>query len=181
MHNTEKALDKLIERWQRHYEQTDKGFAEIEHDNQWPSPCELPGAKDGEQVCWQPVKNPEPSTMENVDHALELALHPDIKTYYTRYYSGELALTHEKGPVFLLQLWNEDDFARLQENIIGHVLMKRRLKQQITIFFALTDDENLMISMKNDSGEIWLESVGREPHLKLADSMAEFLDGLSVA
>lgn len=179
MSDTEKALDRLFERWEAHYATTEKGFAETEHDSQWPSPCEVGSASDGETICWRPVKSDEPASFDGIEQALEMTLHPDIKTYYSRYWAGELALNHEKGPVFLLQLWNEDDFARLGENIIGHVLMKRRLRQGISIFFALTDDENLMVSMISENGEIWLESVGKEPHLKLADSMAEFLDGLA--
>lgn len=181
MSQTEQALARLIERWNSHYSCENQDFPRVEHDAQWPSVCEFSDdIKDG-QIAWQPVKNKEPGDFSNIEHALNMPLHEDIKTYYTQYWAGELALKHDKGPAFLLQLWNDDDFANLQENMIGHVLMKRRLRQKVTLFFGLTDEEELLLSLMNDTGEIWLESVGKEPHLKLADSMAEFIDMLEVA
>ncbi len=183
MNDTAKALDQLISQWQQYYQGTTQGYAEVEHDKDWPSPCELgesDALKTGDMVFWQPVLNPNPGSFDNIESALNLTVPESIQTFYSRYFAGELSCKHSNGPVYLLQVWNDDDFARLQQNIIGHVLMKRRLKQAPTIFFGLTDDENLMISIKVDNGEIWLESVGREPHLKLADSMAEFLAQLSV-
>jgi SecY interacting protein Syd len=180
MSDTQQALDQLINQWVTHYEGLDEGFPMVEKDPEWPSACEIDGSEADGQVQWKPVKRDPAGEFSNVEHALDIALHEDIKTYYSLYWSEAMNLEHEKGPLSLLQIYNDEDFSNLQENIIGHIIMKRRLKQKVTIFFGLTDQDDQMISLVNDTGEIWLESVGLEPHLKLADSMTEFLGLLKI-
>ena len=154
----------------------------VEEDEQWPSPCEQ-GKAEGNNVFWQPViiasSVMSNINFENVESALELTLHEDIKTYFTTIFSEELLAESKDGQLSLLFAWNEDDFQRLQENIIGHILMKRRMKQQETVFFAVTDEEDIIVSIVNDTGEVWVERVGCKPHKKLAGSLAEFLLQLS--
>jgi SecY interacting protein Syd len=53
--------------------------------------------------------------------------------------------------------------------------MKQKLKQPLTLFFALTDDENMILSVNNDNGEVWVEKVGCEAHKKVADSLTCFI------
>jgi SecY interacting protein Syd len=81
----------------------------------------------------------------------------------------------------LLQVWNEQDFERLLQNLIGHALMKRRLEQPMTLFFAVTDDEDYILSLENDTGRVMLERVGLEPQEMLADNLAQFLSSLEPA
>ncbi len=180
MQNTEQALDQLINQWLAHYQQHIDGFPMLEQDSQWPSPCEIKGSEKDGQVRWQPVKRETIGDFSNIEEALELTLHEDIKSFYSHYWGSDLDLNHEKGPLTLLLPWSEEDFGNLQQNIIGHVMMKRKLKQQVTIFFGLTDQEDQQISMLNETGEIWLEYVGKKPHLKLANSMAEFLSMMTI-
>lgn len=181
MLTTIQALDKLFAKWQAFYSAQAGNLPVIEHDSQWPSDCEMANSVDNGMVQWQPVKRQSLGDFSNVEHALDITLHEDIKTYFNSYFSGELDLEHSKGPVTLLQIWNEEDFANLQQNVIGHIMMKKQLKQPVTVFFGLTDQEEQIISLDNDSGEVWLESVGQLPHLKLADSLAEFLGLLVIA
>ncbi len=159
-------------------------FPTVEHDSQWPSECEITETLRNGQIQWQPIKRQTPGDFTNVEHALDIDLHPDINHLFGSYYSGEVDFTFDhngnSGPVTLLQVWNDEDFANLQQNMIGHIMMKRQLKQPVTLFFALTDEEDKIISLLNDSGEVWLESVGQQPHLKLADSVAEFLSLLKI-
>ncbi len=138
------------------------------------SPCEVSQLND-EQVSWQPVPQQPAADFSNVELALELELHPDIKAFYSSWFGANLAAEHTKGKLALLMPWHAADIARLQENIIGHILMKRRLRQQATVFFAVTDDENIMLSVLNSSGEVFQESVGQEVKVKLADNLAAFL------
>jgi SecY interacting protein Syd len=90
-------------------------------------------------------------------------------------FSGEITTKSSDGELSLLFAWNEEDFARLQENIIGHIMMKQRLKQAETIFFAVTDEEDIIISVDNATGEVWAERVGCKPHKKVADSLQVLL------
>ncbi|MDX3773242.1 SecY-interacting protein [Chromatiaceae bacterium AAb-1] len=144
------------------------------------SPCQQGEAVDG-QVHWKPVLQQPVADFSNVEQALELVLHPDITAFYSLYYGAGLAAEHPKGRLALLMVWNKDDLVRLQENIIGHILMKRRLKQQETVFFAVTDDDSIMLSVLNSTGEVFLEHTGKEVKEKLADNLADFISGLTPA
>jgi SecY interacting protein Syd len=158
----------------------------IERDELWLSPCEQ-GSHDDVYNYWQPVainiepegdKKAEKLSFHNVESALSLELHQDIKTYFTTIFSGEIDAECDDGALSLLFAWNREDFDRLQENIIGHILMKQRLKQAETVFFAVTDEEDMIISVDNANGEVWVERVGCKPHKKLSDSLATFITDL---
>jgi SecY interacting protein Syd len=158
-----------------------------EHDEQWLSPCEL-GAHDTSHHHWQPVamesevlanNKEEALSFANVELALNLELHDDIKTYFTTIFSGDIEALCDEGELSLLFAWNKQDFERLQENIIGHILMKQKLKQAETVFFAVTDEEDMIISLDNNSGEVWVERVGCKPHKKLSDSLVDFISQLT--
>jgi len=144
----------------------------------WPSPCEQ-GVHQETFSLWQPIQVAEALTFDNVEAALEVKLDSDIKQYFTTMYSDSLDASCVEGDLSLLFAWNKKDFARLQENIIGHILMKRKLKQKLTVFFAITDDDDHIISLDNDTGAVWVEKVGCEPHKKLADTLAEFIAQLT--
>lgn len=150
----------------------------VEKDEQWPSPCILEGF-DEQHELWQPVKICDSLSFDNVEEAMQIALHSDIKEYFTSIYSEAIGAICEHGELSLLFAWSKGDFARLQENIIGHILMKQKLKQTISVFFAVTDDENYILSVNNESGEVWLEKVGCEPHKKLANNLQAFIESLS--
>jgi len=149
----------------------------------WADPASLSPCQQGDivdnTVQWQPVLQQPAADFTNVEQALELQLHTDIKTFYQLYYGAGLAASHPRGKLALLMVWNSDDVKRLQENIIGHIIMKRRLKQRETVFFATTEDDEILLSVLNSSGEVYLEHVGREVTEKLADNLADFLAQLT--
>jgi len=157
----------------------------IERDEQWPSSCEQ-GPHNDSHNYWQPVlihnekeKVVEVLSFANVESALNLELHQDVKTYFTTIFSSDIEAKCDEGKLSLLFAWNREDFDRLQENIIGHILMKQRLKQTETVFFAVTDEEDMIISIDNASGEVWVERVGCKPHKKLSNSLASFIAQLT--
>ncbi|MFT5757668.1 MAG: SecY interacting protein Syd [Alteromonadaceae bacterium] len=150
----------------------------IDIDEDWPSPC-LQHTHNDNDIFWRPIKISEPLSFDNVALALEFNLHADIQTYFTTYYSESINATCSEGALSLLLPWSSKDFKRLQENIIGHILMKKRLKQPITIFFAVTDDEENILSINNDTGEVWVERVGCLPHKKLSNSLSDFFQKIS--
>ncbi|GLX86783.1 protein Syd [Thalassotalea loyana] len=149
----------------------------IEKDDEWPSPC-ICGERDSENDYWQPAPIKDSLTFANVEEALGVKLHPSVVEYFTSIYSEPVPAKTEDGLLELLFAWNIDDFDRLQRNIIGHVLMKQKLKQPVTIFFAVTDVDDIILSVDNESGEVWAEKVGKKPHKKIASSMAEFLENI---
>ncbi|WP_333606557.1 SecY-interacting protein [Arsukibacterium sp.] len=144
------------------------------------SPC-IVRRIDEQQVEWQPVLQQPAADFSNVELALECELHPDIKQFYSQYYGANLAADHQRGKLALLMVWSAADLPRLQENIIGHLIMKRRLKQRETVFFAVTEDDNIMLSVLNATGEVYLESVGKDVQQKVADNLADFLNQLRPA
>ncbi|MBT0585025.1 SecY-interacting protein [Alteromonas oceanisediminis] len=150
----------------------------IAYDEDFPSRCIVAAATDGENVLWQPVLQTENNHFDNVQSALDLTLNTEYTAFFTRYWSDHLHASAPDGELTLLQVWNQDDFERLQQNLIGHVLMKRRLKQPETLFFALTDQEDIIISVENTTGNVVVEQVGKRPHRTLAPSLAEFLGSL---
>lgn len=159
------------------YQQKLQHLPLVEHDEQWPSPC-LQDKFDDTFMCWQPVEMTPTLSFDNVETALDVTIHPSIVEYFTTIYSDSIPATCSDGHLQLLFAWSEDDFSRLQENLIGHVLMKRKLKQDVTWFFAVTDDENIMLSVVNQTGEVWAERVGCKPHKKIADSLIDFMKSL---
>ncbi len=172
----------------QHYKDINGCLPLTDFDTQWLSPCENEKVENN-NIFWQPTdffstKNTddetknrllELSTFNNIESALNLTLHNDIKSYFTTIFSENLEAECDEGMLFLLFAWNAEDFARLQENIIGHLLMKQQLKQAETVFFAVTNEDDMIISIMNDTGEVWVERVGCKPHKKLSNSIAEFL------
>lgn len=183
--NLAEKLQQFAQQYIASYQQVHGCLPIIEQDSEWPSACEQATTDSSSlaqnEVYWQPVKTDksEELTFENVESALELTLHEDVKTYFTLLYSESLDARCGEGELTLLFPWNLNDFQRLQENIIGHILMKRRLKQEETIFFAVTDEEDMIISVDNKSGSVWVERVGCKPHKHLSDSLAQFISQLT--
>ena len=83
--------------------------------------------------------------------------------------------------LMLLQAWSADDFLRVQENLIGHLVMQRRLKLSPTLFIATLESELDVISVCNLSGEVLLETVGTRRRSVLSASLASFLSHLEPA
>lgn len=173
--NTTTALDHLLERLQTFWQQTE--YPRVEFDEQWLSPC-LGHENDENGVIWQPVLRDEPLGFSALEDALDLTFHSSIPIFYGRYYSETIHTRWHDNPLALVQVWNEDDGIRLQENLVAHILMKRRLKQPETVFIATTDDDMQVVSIVNDSGEVILETLGQKKSTHLADSLSEFLDEL---
>lgn len=143
-----------------------------------PSPAQY-GEVIDEQVAWWPTRMTTPVDFSGLAKGLEIEITPQLMEFYSVAYGAGLPVVHAKGDAELLMVWHDQDALRLQENLIAHVLMKRRLKQRDTLFFAVTDDDDYMISVLNCTGEVYLERVGHEVEQKLADSIADFLTQLA--
>ncbi|MGS2719937.1 SecY-interacting protein [Paraglaciecola aestuariivivens] len=170
------ALSQFIQKYQA-MAQSHPDMLTIEYDPQWPSEC-YQSQQQG-QVLWSPVKRNSATQLTDLAKALDIQIHPDIVSFFTAFWSDNLNAKTTQGACQLLQAWNQDDFERLQQNLVGHVLMKKRLRQPITLFFALTDEEDFILSIDNQSGQVVLEQVGLEPKQVLAPNLADFIVTLS--
>ncbi|MHA7845591.1 SecY-interacting protein [Serratia sp. D1N4] len=137
------------------------------------SPCIVENRDD--QVLWLPQSFIPEATLVKVENALELQLQPDIHIFYTQQYAGDMSAQFEAHRMTLLQVWSEDDFIRLQENLIGHLVTQKRLKLSPTLFLATTESEMTMVSLCNVSGNVVLEQFGSDKRTFLSNSLADFL------
>ncbi|MBW7981401.1 SecY-interacting protein [Enterobacillus tribolii] len=141
-----------------------------------PSPCIV--RSDGERVYWQPQPVAVAENLDAVARALDIQLHPDVAPFYTSQYAADMRARFDDVLMDVVQVWSEDDFVRLQENLIGHLVTQRRLKLPPTLFLATTDSELELISLCNLSGEVLLEQFGSRQRTVIAPSLAAFLSAL---
>ncbi|WP_256853293.1 SecY-interacting protein [Pantoea sp. Fr+CA_20] len=176
MQQTADALIDFTTRYCQHWQQ-DYGHVPASSDLYGvPSPCLLENR--GERALWQPQPFSLPPSLDAVERALEIQLDPQITAFYTSQFAGDMRASYEQNRLTLLQVWSEEDFVRLQENLIGHLVMQRRLKQAPTLFIATTDSEENIISLCNISGNVILETPGQKKRATLASDIPSFLNNL---
>jgi len=137
------------------------------------SPCAIRSSDD--EVFWLPQPFPLKTELENVERAFDLQLRPEAHAFYTTQFAGDMSASYLDHDFTLVQVWSEDDFIRLQENLIGHLLTQKRLKLSPTIFLGTTESELMLVSLCNLSGEVVLEQFGSKKRTILSSSLAEFL------
>ncbi|MCE9678143.1 SecY-interacting protein [Shewanella sp. AS1] len=128
---------------------------------------------------WQVVKRESPGSFANIETALSIQLHPSIQAFYGHYFAASLMFNAKWGEGELLQVWNQNDFEYLQQNLIGHLMMKQKLKQEATWFIGVLGEGDQMLVVDNRDGSVWVEVPGEVPQQRLADSLDEFISQLT--
>lgn len=174
---TSRALIDLIERYCEYWKQQtghwpkDNGLLGL------PSPCVV--EEDPYCLYWQPQPFTLPASLAGVERGVEIRLQPSVIDFYTTQFAGDLKVNWQTQSLTLLQVWSEEDFQQLQQNLIGHLVMKRRLKQSPTVFIGTTDQESEVLAVDNLSGEVIIEVPGARQRQVLASSLPEFLAALT--
>ncbi|QEW31000.1 SecY-interacting protein [Erwinia billingiae] len=143
-----------------------------------PSPCVQQTGAD--ELYWLPQPFTLAQNLEAVERAIEFRIQPSVAAWYSTQFAGDMTAMFGGKSCTLLQTWSEEDFLRVQENLIGHLVMKRRLKQSPTLFIATTDSELEVISVCNLTGEVVLEQLGTEKRSLLAPDLEQFIAELQV-
>jgi len=178
MNNTTKtALFDLFERNEKVWKDNNDSLPLQQYDEQWISPCQVKRIGD-EKIAWSAQERNDNINLSNIEEALEVTLHPSIHELFCSYYADGIPCLFDDHPVDLIQVWNEDDFKLLQENMIAHFLMQKRLKKPASMFIASCSDEMQVISILNETGEVQLETLGKKQEAVLAPNLAEFLTKL---
>ena len=137
----------------------------VEHDPEWPSRCEsLPADADG-MVRWRPIKMEPPADFAGVH------LHPDIREFYGSWWGGHVEGRHSGEAVMVDVAWNEEDLARILQDLATHVTAGE------PVYVAGTDSD-WYFGVDNVSGAVLLCEPGRPPIRQVASSLAAFLAGV---
>ncbi|AIR59318.1 SecY-interacting protein [Klebsiella sp. Ap-873] len=142
-----------------------------------PSPCIV--TTTGGDVRWQPQPFTPEADLSAVERALDISLQPAVEAFYTTQFAGDMPAIHGNTALTLLQAWSEDDFVRVQENLIGHLVTQKRLKLSPTLFLATTEDEMEVVSLCNLTGEVVIERIGTPQRTVLSTSLSDFLNALT--
>jgi SecY interacting protein Syd len=141
-----------------------------------PSPCIISTTSDA--VFWQPQPFEGEQNVNAVERAFDIVIQPALHAFYTTQFAGDMRAQSGSETLTLLQTWSVDDFRRVQENLIGHLVTQKRLKLSPTLFIATLDNELEVISLCNLSGEVIKETLGTRNRSVLAPSLADFLTQL---
>ncbi|EPR1413978.1 SecY-interacting protein [Citrobacter koseri] len=141
-----------------------------------PSPCIISSTSDA--VYWQPQPFEGEANVNAVERAFDIVIQPAVHAFYTTQFAGDMYAQFADEKLTLLQTWSADDFRRVQENLIGHLVTQKRLKLPPTLFIATLENELEVISVCNLSGEVCKEPLGTRNRTVLAASLAEFLTQL---
>lgn len=178
------AFDRFIKEYQTLSNKDNQGLITY-YEPDWLSPCYSKEVSkniiEGDEISWCPFIREGTVNLSNLEEALEIEIPQALHDYFCRYFSHDINAKADNGGLTLIQAWNEADFDRLQKNLIAHVLMKRRLKQDDTLFIALTDEEGFVLSVLLKTGEVVLEEVGRAPSKTIAPDLPSFIEQISPA
>lgn len=151
-------LDRLAAEFLSAVAARDGTLPSASYEPDWPSPA-MDGFTEDGRVYWQPTRRTEPFTFDGLSKALETELPAACAEYFGHFWSAGIPVLWDQRPFELLQLWNSEDENNLMHNLLGHALEKKRVREPLTVFFAVVDDARFL-SIDATSGAVMLEEVG---------------------
>ncbi|MWP61229.1 SecY-interacting protein [Gilliamella sp. Pas-s25] len=143
-----------------------------------PSPCILKTQQ--LTVYWQPFLLEPPRELTIAEQIIGITLHASAHFFYGTQYAGNMTAQFTNIHLTLIQAWNDDDFATLEQNLIAHLSQQKKLKRIPTIFIASTNESTEIIAINNLTGEIVKEDLITGELTVLAHNLTIFLDKLIV-
>jgi len=169
------ALDALLIRYVNLFKNDTPQLPSVPFDSAWRSPCE--DSHNDTLNFWRPKERSEPELFSELESALEIKFHPDIKDFYGSFWSNGICVERDDINFSLIQVWNEEDQANLKENLLGHAFAKIKARLPLSFFIGCTYGDDV-VCLEQESGQIVLEKPGRKAHKVLSDSLENFLISL---
>lgn len=170
-------LDRLAEEFVSAWKVDQNTLPVLPFDAQWRSVAEAGTAPD-DQVYWQPTRRSEPFSFDGIAQALEVDVPEVCGEYFGHFWSSSIPVLWGERPFELLQLWNAEDENNLMHNLLGHAMEKRRVREPLTLFFAVVDDARFL-SLDAQTGAVMLEEVGGSRPEEVAADLGSLLSSVS--
>ena len=172
------VLGELIERYRQAYLSVRGCLPQVQVEEAWPSPCLPSGVVEGDWTEWNPVARLANEQFDQVEAAMAIELHSDANYYWNSFFSQGVIIDTSIGAVELLQPWNDDDYVRFQQNLVGHLLTQKRFKIAPSVFIGVQVEGEKVLTV-NAAGQVLAEVPGRKQQQVLAEQLAEFLASAS--
>ena len=174
------SLEQFLENYQKQHLSRFSQLPQVDFDPEWRSSCETGEPDSQNRIGWRTVVRLDNASFSGLESALEVTLHPDIKSYYSGLWFPSVGATSPDGDLDLIGIWNPHDFENLQINIIGQAMQLQRRKLPFTVFFATTYPESeYCLAVDNRSGEVVLERAGSVAERVISPNLKDFLDTLT--
>ena len=137
----------------------------IEHDPEWPSPCEvMPPDADG-MVRWRPIPMEPPATFDGIP------MRPELREFYGTFWGRDGYSRHSDESAAISVAWNAAELERITANLAAQVT------EGVPVCVAITDSD-WYFGVDNATGAVWLCEPGCPPIREVAPSLVAFLTDL---
>ncbi|MDX1451019.1 MAG: SecY-interacting protein [Oleiphilaceae bacterium] len=170
------ALEALHQRYRNLWQQDRDSLPQARFQRPWPSPCINATQQQSDEVLytWEAQPRSAPIAFYDLEKALEVTFHSDIKAFYGSFWADSIPIEHPVVDALLLQVWNDEDQQRLFENLLGHAFARLKGRLPLTLFIACTHGDD-MVCIDNESGQVVLEKPGYPAHKVIAESLESWL------
>lgn len=177
MTHAREALDALFERWAA---TLPSGLPRVEHDPEWPSPCEVGAVGEDGTIAWRALPRTVEADLGPLERAYGGPLPESARALLGSRYFGviesSIDLDGERVPVLLRSVWNDEELdSRVREACES--LARTAPSEHARILIGNTYDDRFW-SLSLVDGAVRLEDPGRAPSFAAA-SLEGFLERLS--